>query len=204
MPLGLNFKLRHASIVFLLVQPVDAQSVNAARLIRNQIIPDDWQLANEVSLVGAIAQTQYQNGVSIMAEGNRCIFQQNIDGVFSDEYAAHEAAIRYADASRVVSYRAIGLNWLVEPDVDRPDQWLRGKFAEQSAFVPGFQPVSVKVARRQGSAMCNLTFNLEQGVVGLECNYHVELGESRAIDVIRMWQHYQKNLREDILPAISR
>ena len=204
MPPDLNFRLRHASVVFLLPHPVDSQSVNAASLVRNGIVPDDWQVANEVNLAGVLAQTVFRNGVNVRAEGNRCIFQQNVNGAFREEYDAHQAAANYADASRVISYQAVGLNWMLEPDVEQAGRWLIGKFTGNSAFAPGFQPVSVKVARRQGAAICNLTFNLEQDSVVLDCNYHVELGGSRAIDVIKMWQHYQTNLQEDILPTITR
>lgn len=204
MPGDLNFKLRHVSVVFLLSQPVDPQSINTATLVQNQIVPGDWQVINEVNLAGVLAQTQYRNGANIRAEGNRCVFQQDVGGEFREQYDAHEVALNYAEASRVVTYRAVGFNWLIEPDVEYPERWLTGKFAEDSAFVPGFQPVSVKISRPQGAALCNLTFNLEQGGVQIDCNYHVDLAGKRAIDVIRMWPHYQKNLFEDILPNISR
>lgn len=204
MPAGLSFKLRHASIVLVLPQPVDSQSVSAGSLARNRIVPEDWQVANEVNLAGVLAQTLYRNGVNVRAEGNRCIFQQTVNGEFRAEYDSHLTALNYAEASRVIAYQAIGINWMIELDLEQAGQWLTSKFAGNSAFVPSFQPVSIKVARQQGAAICNLTFNLEQDSVVLDCNYHVDLGGSRAVDVINMWQQYQKHLQEDILPTIVR
>ena len=104
----------------------------------------------------------------------------------------------------MVAYQAVGINWSLYFNTNRPGEWLANKFMARSALPSGFQPASIIITRphTRGAAACNLTFNLEPNAVVLDCNYHVELGESSAVDKIKMWQHYQANLREDVLPAI--
>ena len=142
-----DFRLRNASIVFVSAQPMGTQFMNAAGLARNGITPPEWVTVNEINLAGALTQVQYQNGVSIQAEGNRCVFQQHTDGNFSDQYEAHEAAIRYAEGSRMVAYQAVGINWSLYFNTNRPGEWLANKFMARSALPSGFQPASIIITR---------------------------------------------------------
>lgn len=198
------WKVQHASIVLVSTAPIDPQSISADVLSRNQIVPEDWHATNEMN-TPVLGMTQYRNGAVLRAEGNRCIFQQTVNGGFQSEYDAHILAENYADASRVVPYRSIGINWLLEPDLDEPRRWLQRQLASGSGFAPGFQPISVKVAKRAGAATCNLTFNLQPGgAVHVDCNFHIDLGNRTAIEMMRMWPHFQENLTSDILPTIIR
>ena len=199
----INWRVQNASIVLVSSQPIEAQSIRAEVLTRNRIVSEDWQATGGIN-TPVLAMTQFNNGVVIRVEGNRCIFQQTVNGDFRDQYEAHKVAEAYAEASRVTPYRSIGINWLLEPNLADPSAWLRSKLTKESALAPGFQPTSIKVAKKVGAATCNLTFNLQQGAVLLDCNYHIELGNRTAIDTMRMWPHYQAGLTSDVLPEISR
>ena len=204
MPTPLDFQLVHASIVLVASQAVSPESVTAEALKRNKIIPEDWQITTEMNLP-VIGLVQFDNGASIRTEGNRCVFQQNVNGEFAEDYLALDAAVQYAEASRVVPYSAVGINWMMQPDLPLPpSQWLAGKLCQDPLLAPGFQPTSIRVAKRQGSAVCNLNFNFDRGIVSLECNYHIELGGKSAHEIVTMWPHYQMNLRRYILPTIAR
>lgn len=203
MPTNLDFKLVHTSIVLVLPQALSPDTITADALKRNRIIPDDWQTTTEMNLP-IIGIVEFDNGVSIRAEGNRCIFQQNVNGDFADDYPALGAAVKYTEASRVVPYSAVGINWTLRPNLSSaPSRWLADKLCQDPPLASGFQPTSIVVARRQGAAVCNLNFNLDRDAVSMECNYHVDLGGKSAHEVVTMWPHYQMNLRRDILPTIA-
>ena len=203
MPDQITWRVQNASIVLVSPQPMDPQSVGAEVLKRNRIVPDEWEVTNGVN-TPVLTMTQFSNGAVIRVAGDRCIFQQNVNGNFRSQYDAHTVAETYAEASRVTPYRAVGINWILEPDIVEPSEWLRSKLTKELALAPGFQPTSIRVAKKAGAATCNLSFNLLRGAVLLECNYHIELGNRTAIDTLRMWSHYQSALTDDILPTISR
>ena len=199
----IRWRVHSASIVLVSSQPIEPQSIRADALTRNRIVPDEWQATGAMN-TPVLGLTQFGNGVTIRVEGNRCIFQQAVNGDFRDQYDAHTVAKVYAEASRVTPYRSMGINWMLEPDLIEPSEWLRSKLTKGSMLAPGFQPISIKFAKTTGPATCNLTFNLQRGAVLLDCNYHIELGNRTATDTIRMWPHYQRGLTSDILPTISR
>ena len=199
----IRWRVQHASIILVSSQPIDPGSIRAEVLKKNRIVSGDWQETQEMN-TPVLAITEFSNGALIRVEGNRSIFQQVVDGDFRDHYDAHLTAEAYAEASRVTPYRAIGINWMLEPDIVEPSEWLLSKLTKESALAPGFQPISIKVARPVGAATCNLTFNLQQGTVLLDCNYHIELGNSTVTEATKMWPHYQTGLTSDILPTISR
>ena len=199
----IRWRVQHTSIVLISSQPIETESVRSEVLKRNRIVPEDWQETREMN-APMLAMIEFSNGASIRVEGTRSIFQQAVDGDFRDQYDAHLIAEAYAEASRVTPYRAIGINWMLEPDIVEPSKWLLSKLTKELALVPGFQPITIKVARPVGAATCNLTFNLQQGSVLLDRNYHIELGNRTVTDVTRMWPHYQTGLTSDILPTISR
>ena len=197
----LNWVLRHSSIVLVSEQPLDAKSVAPDTLTRSSIVPSEWSVASNMNLQ-VIATTEYANGVVIRLEGNRCVFQQNVAGDFRDEYPAFEIARKYAEASRVISYNALGINWNLESQLNAPSEWFKSRLSAESPLAADFQPTSIRMAKQQGHAVCNLSFNLESEAVALECNYHIALRNGIPENEIDIWNRYQEHLREKVLPTI--
>ena len=197
----LEWTLRHASIVLVSERPLDARSVESDTLTRGSVVPQDWTVTNRMSLQ-VIASTEYDNGASIRLEGNKCVFQQNVDDDFWDEYPAFVIAKKYAEASRLTSYSALGINWNLESKMSAPGEWFTSKLSTDFMLAPGFQPTSIRMARSQGRAVCNLNFNLESEAIVLDCNYHIALGNGIPENEIDLWDRYQIHLKETVLPTI--
>ena len=188
-------------MVLLSEQPFDAKSVAPDTLVRSSVVPSDWTVTNRMNLQ-VVASTLYGNGASIRIEGNRCVFQQDVNGDFLDEYPAFEVAKKYAAASRVISYSALGINWNLESKTSVPGEWFRSKLSPDSTLAPDFQPTSIKMARNLGRVVCNLNFNLESEAIVLDCNYHIVLGNGIPENEIDLWARYQEQLKQKVLPTI--
>ena len=197
----LEWTLRHASIVLVSEQPLDAKSIAPDTLTRSSVVPSEWTVTNRMNLQ-VVASTEYDNGASIRLEGNRCVFQQTVNGDFLDEYSAFFIAKKYAEASRVISYTALGINWNLQSLTSAPSEWLRSKLSNESVLAPDFQPMSIRLAKNQGRAVCNLNFNLESEAIVLDCNYHIALGNGIPQNEIDLWTRYQDHLKEKVLPTI--
>ena len=197
----LDWTLRNSSIVLVSEQPLDTKSVAPDTLVRSFVVPSEWTVTNRMNSQ-VIATAEYANGTVIRLEGNRCVFQQNVGGDFLEDYPAFGIARKYAEASRVISYTAMGINWNLESKMDAPGEWLMRKLAAESRLAPDFQPTSIKLARNQGRAVCNLNFNLESEAIVLDCNYHIALGNGIPENEIDNWSRYQGQLVEKILPTI--
>ena len=183
-------------------QPLDPNSVTAEGLTRSKVVPADWQVTKRMNLP-VVAVTEYANGVVIRVEGNRCIFQQNINGDFRDYYDAFDAAQKYAEASRVITYEALGINWNLQVKMVAPNEWLLAKLSSNSGLAPGFQATSIRLTKRQARAICNLNFTGEREAIGLECNYHIALGNRMPEDDLKGWKGLQAILKNEILPKIE-
>ena len=197
----LEWTLKNSSMVLVSERPLDARSVAPDTLARSSVVPSDWTVTNRMNLE-VIASTEYGNGASIRLEGNRCVFQQNVNDDFLDEYPAFVIAKKYAEASRLISYSALGINWNLESKMSAPGEWFRSKLSTDSMLAPDFQPTSIRMARNQGRAVCNLNFNLESEAIVLDCNYHIALGNSIPENEIDLWARYQDHLKEKVLPTI--
>ena len=164
-------------------------------------MPSEWTVTNSRNFQ-VLAVTEYGNGASIRLEGNRCIFQQNVNGDFLEEYPAFDIAKKYADASRVISYSALGINWNLQSFTSTPGEWFRTRLSTDAMLAPDFQPTSIRMARNQGRAVCNLNFTLEPEAIALECNYHITLGNGIPENEIDLWARYQEHLKDKVLPTI--
>ena len=75
--------MRHVSVVLVSPAPIDPQSIRPEALSSAGIIPANWVATGGIN-IPIVAQTQYQNGFTLQAEGNRCIFQEPIDGALRE------------------------------------------------------------------------------------------------------------------------
>ena len=194
--------IRHSSVVLVSPSPIDPQSIGPETLNRAKIIPASWAIGNQQINSPVFALTRYQNGVSIQVEGNRCIFQEVIGGPLRPEYEIHGLARRYIEATKLVPYNAIGINWLLNIAVDSPTEWLRHQMSG-GENLPGFSPTSLQLTKVWGYAICNLVFRVEKQIVAVDCNYHFPLSSSlQPMAALDHWRQCQDALTEDVLPAL--
>ena len=206
-PLGAT--IRHASVVLVSESPIESRSVTPETLRTGGIVPEDWVDANVVNhplvaglMAGLVAVNEYQNGISIRAEGNRCVFQQRTDGDFPDTYEVHDLAARYADAMRLAPYQAVGINWQVTVERSDPPGWIGEKMTNSEGIMADFRPVSLQISKQLEVATCNLTFRADNRRILLDCNYHFDLTNCSLQDAIGSWEGCQRHLREELLPYL--
>ena len=197
------FTVRHASAVLVSLSAIDPQSIMPETLSNAKIVPADWP-SNGIN-TPFFALTQYQNGVTIRVEDNHCLFQEPIDGNLRQSYEIYPIAQRYTAATMLVPYNSIGINWLLEANVEHPELWVRKKIIGNALTFPGFLPTSLQIAKQLDFAVCNLTFKTENARVAIEFNYHFQLPHnypdemSTALDA---WRQCQEHLTKDILSQI--
>lgn len=192
----------HASVVLVSPAPIDPQSIRPEALSHAGIIPANWVAAGGISIPVA-AQTQYQNGFTLQIEGNRCIFQEPIGGALRDNYEVHARAKRYVDATKLVAYNAVGINWLLGIVAEEPARWIRENLMGNGGYFSDFHPTSLQVAKQLSPATCNLHFRSENERVMVDCNYHFQI-ERSSPDVLSStldsWRKCQDHLVRDLLP----
>ena len=195
--------VRHASVVFVSPSPVDPQTIRPDALTNAQVVPPGWALGNQIN-TPVLAVAQYQNGLSVQTEGNRCVFQEVVGGPIRPSYEVHQLARRYLEATKLVAYNAVGVNWLLDLAVNDPVSWFRNRFGESVDF-SDFSPVSLQISKPVSTGVCNLIFRVDQGPrsVVLDCNYHFQLNSGlQPMSALDHWQHCQNRLVEDILPSL--
>jgi hypothetical protein len=196
--------VRHASVVLVSPSPIAPQSIRQETLSNAGIVPDDWVSTGGIS-IPVVALTQYQNGVTIQTEGNRCIFQEPIGGALRETYEVHPLAQRYAAATRLVPYNAVGINWLVEVAVGNPNQWIREKLMGNGGGFSDFYPTSLQMAKQLDFAVCNLNVRVENVRIVVDCNYHFQLAPTSPdllVATLNSWTQCQAHLAGDLLPHL--
>ena len=202
MPDGRAATVIHASVVLVSPALIDPQSIRPEALSNAGIIPANWVATGGIS-IPVVAQAQYQNGFTVQAEGNRCVFQEPINGTLREAYEVHTIAKRYVDATKLVSYNAIGLNWLLELAVENPNLWIREKLMGGAGNFADFQPTSLQVAKQLGFVVCNLNFRGDNRRIVVDCNYHFQLARSSPdllASTLDSWHRCQEHLTRDLLP----
>ena len=195
--------VRHASVVLASPSPLDPQTIRPDALARANIIPGDWQQAGQIS-TPVLAVSQYQNGFSVQTEGNRCIFQETVGGPLRDPYEVHRVARQYLEATSLVPYNAMGINWTLEAGQVDPVEWYRKHFGGSGSF-SAYTPISLQIQRNTGTVVCNLNFKLAQPsrLFEVECNYHFPLGPSLTpLAALDRWRQCQNLMQEEIFPLL--
>ena len=172
-----SVEVRSASVVLVSSGLVDPQSVIPDKLSHAGVIPHDWVVVNAATTELA-ARTEYDNGVSISVDGNRCAFLEQIEGPFQPSYEVHEVALRYADATRLVQYDAIGVNWSLDVVGVNPSEWLRDKVVGLGSVFGDFQTSQVRMVKWAGDYFFNITVVDDHSGILLDCNYHYQVASN--------------------------
>lgn len=198
--------LANVSVVLVLPQErqVDTQTISPDNLERHHIVPSSPKASNVVALP-MFALTEYPNSLSIRAEPNRVVFEQRTAGAFLNEYLAHDAAVKYADATKMTRYPSLGLNWVMVP----PDgtKWIR-HVAERLASTLGtrqFVPERLHLAQgveegREGRWNIFINGGARPSV---EFNYHVDSAGRTPTDILTEWPSCQQHIRDEFLPLVK-
>ena len=195
--------VRHASVVLASPSPMDPQTIRSDVLVRGNVVPQDWQQANQIS-TPVLAVTQFQNGFSVQIDGNRCVFQEPVNGQLKDPYSVHGVARQYLDATKLVQYNAVGLNWMLESSHVEPAEWYDRYFSGSGDFSE-YSPVSLQMQKTAGVVVCNLVFRFMQPSRSLEveCNFHFALGPSLTpLAALDHWRQCQNLMRDEIFPLL--
>ena len=193
--------VRNASVVLVAPTPIEPQSIRPEALVNAEIIPAGWQLANNINTPVA-AQVQYQNGIVIQTEGNRCVFQENSGSSLKPSYQIHTIAKRYVEATKLVPYNAIGINWMLDVGMNDSARWIRDTLLNEVGNFVDFFPTSLQMVKHLSFAACNLNFRSESSRLSVECNYHfpVPEGSSGVLNSLDSLSNCLSHLQEELLP----
>lgn len=74
------------------------------------IVPADWELARQPIFTNSVVSVVFQNGISIVAEPQRVMFMEVIEGKAASSVAVPGIARKYVQTLPNVEYQAMGLN----------------------------------------------------------------------------------------------
>ncbi len=166
-----NIEVRSVSVVLVASTLIDPESVRPEVLTRGDVVPNEWGVVNSATTELA-ALTEYDNDISISVDGTRCVLLEGVAGPFRAKYEVHSLARRYANATRLVQYSAIGINWSLDVLELNPDAWLRGKITGHDTEFADFQTAQVRLVKLAGDYNFNVTIVNENTGLLLDCNYH--------------------------------
>lgn len=130
------------------------------------IVPTDWELARQPIYTNRVAQVTFSNGISIVAEPQRVMFMEAIDGKTSASVAVPGIARKYVQTLPNVEYQAMGLNPRGYATFDKQPDAAR-KYLSETLLSPGaWQEVGNAPMR----ATVNYAYTLEWGQFTLSVN----------------------------------
>ena len=192
----MKFVAYQASVVLVSPSPIDPQSIKPETLKRAGIVT--WESIYGIA-TPIFAETRYQNGIHIRTEGNRCVFQEPLNEESPTGYKVHRLAERYSDATKLVSYNALGINWDSRIEAEDPGRWFSEKLV-QNLRLTEFSPRSVQMAKVIDSTVsCIVTFSTSDERLIANFNYHCQLTDAPGGDVashLRRWREWQSHMQE--------
>ena len=159
--------------------------INPDFLRNNRITSPDWPVKETMTTPG-FSQTQFDNGIGLTVDENRCIVQEEVGKTFQDSYLAHGVAAAYVDTLPHVPYRTIGLNWRLHSPRKNPKPWLIRRFLKPGAWLKSDPPISgaeIRFETRFGASTCflkvaggtaGLPNEAEADAIILDANFHYD------------------------------
>ena len=189
-----KFVTYQASVVLVSPSPIDPQSINPETLKRADIVA--WESVESIA-TPIFAQTRFQNGIEIRTEGNRCVFQEPINEDLATGSKVHNLAKRYAQATRLVPYNALGINWANRIYVEDPVRWF-SEMLIQNSRLQEFSPRSMQMVKViDQSVSCALTLTIRGEQLIADFNYHCKLTdqEQNITSNLRRWPDWQSHMQ---------
>ena len=183
-----------ASVVLVAERSINADTLNPDILRESGITPPHWEAIppDENRPRTFIA---YSNGVTISAQNTRCVFQQNFNSahVYDRADSIYDVAQRYVDATRLVQYRFVGINWALLKAVSDPKEWMRIHLLNPEEPVDRYRNIEIKMTSQFGPGLCTLTFTARADDVALAFNYHFNAAQIAPQAAIDQWLECERD-----------
>jgi hypothetical protein len=179
------------------------------------IIPADWELARQPIHHTQVSQLLFQNGVSLVAQGNQVIFTELLGSKSLDAVTIANIARRYVEALPQAEYSAAGLNikgfGLAPDQPDLAHHYLTRMLLSPGAWQDyGQEPVKVGVnfvytldGRRLHLSVNEVTLQQQPEGQTLQSlmfdgnfEYRITEGTSQVLQAIQNWQEDLSNYRD--------
>lgn len=79
-------------------------------LLDKGIIPGDWQLASQPAYTSASLEIIFTNGVTFIAQAQRIVLIETIEGKTNNQVLIPEIALKYVESLPNLDYYAVGIN----------------------------------------------------------------------------------------------
>jgi hypothetical protein len=132
----------------------------------SSIVPAEWELARQPMCTQQGSQVTFTNGISIVAQPQRVMFAEAIDGKVAAEVAIPSIARKYVQTLPNLDYQAIGLNPRGYITFDSEPGAAHKYISEKLLSAGEWQEVGTAPVR----ATINLAYTLERGVFNLSVN----------------------------------
>ncbi|GAB1542483.1 hypothetical protein NUACC21_51570 [Scytonema sp. NUACC21] len=141
--------------------------LNADFLKYSGIVPQSWELARQPIFTQTLAQVVYTNGVSIIAEPNRVIFVESLEGKKAEDITVAAIAERYVKMLPNAKYRGLGVNPRGYVGFEGAEADAARKFISEGLFAPGaWQEVGTEPMR----STVNLVYTFKRAPLYLTIN----------------------------------
>jgi hypothetical protein len=184
--------------------------INPNFLRDNRIASPEWSVKETVTTPG-FSQTQFDNGIGLTVDQNRCIVGEDVGKGFQDSYLAHGVAAAYVSTLPHVPYRTIGLNWRFHLPRNNPKPWLIRRFLKPGAWLKSDPPISgaeIRFETRFAGSTCflkvaggtaSLPNEAEADIIILDAYFHYDgpFGQTEKLkDIIGGWRVCQDFLEK--------
>lgn len=213
----LNNTFTNVGVTVVLVAELQNPAIINHDFLENSgIVPADWGCTPSTTTPSfstpAFARVVYQNGLSVIVEQDRCVFQQMKISTSDSEYQVYECVRKYAEKFEY-NYLALGLNWHIKFVRATPEAWLKNRFFQPGKWKYGLTPTTIAF-RIPGpdSSTCNFTLHTgqklsqvsnEKPFVLLECNLDFELQDAsekaeRISDILQKRKKHEHFLEQKL------
>ncbi|MCC5638756.1 hypothetical protein LC593_23575 [Nostoc sp. CHAB 5844] len=129
------------------------------------IVPSEWELARQPVFTNNVVQIAYTSGINIVAEPNRIMFLETIEGKELAQVSIPEIVRKYVQALPNLEYGAVGIN--PRSHISFEQQQDAGKYFSETLLSPGeWQEIGQSRVR----ASLNLAYTLERSPFYLSIN----------------------------------
>ena len=157
MPQGSPYRLHSVSVV-VTAEFHNPSILNCGFLESRKIVPPNWTVAEAVT-TPQVSFVRYENEIQWTVDQSRLTVTEKCESPFRRDYVVYELVNAYLAKLPHVSYRSLGLNYVVSTKHDNPARWLTQRFLKPGAWVEGKPDIvglKPNFAVDAGDATCNL------------------------------------------------
>ena len=193
------YRFQNTSVVLASSSPIETRTVEPEALRRSGVVPESRTVTSRL-ITPPLAIVQYDDGLTIQVTDTRCIFQKPITNIHDMARDVLATAERYADATKLTPYSAVGINWGLRIEgVPSPFEWLREHLMQGVSMLADYRPTVVQLTKDLPFASSNVNFRVDGGQLICDCNYHFTIsdrGPAEVADALKNWSHCRDHLTE--------